>query len=853
MTTLPIDEVVPSIVESLGRHPTLVLEAPPGAGKTTRVPWALLGSQSVGEVVVTEPRRLAARMAAQRVAHERSVKLGALVGYRVRFEELVSRATRLVYMTEGVLLRRLMTDPELRGVASVVLDEFHERHLETDLLLSLLSRLQKGARPDLRIVVMSATLEAEPVAAFLDDCPRIRSEGRVFPVEIEHLDAPDERPLEKQVVSAVRKLTLAEASGDVLVFLPGAAEIRKAQQALETLAGEHRLLVVPLHGDLPVQEQARAIEPQVQRKVVLSTNVAESSVTIEGITGVVDSGLARVAGHSPWTGLPTLETARISRASAVQRAGRAGRTRPGRVLRLYTRGDFQSRVEHDLPEVARADLTDAWLLLHGSGIEDPSRMAWLTPPPAARAQAARELLTRLHALDDAGHLTSIGRRMLELPLHPRLSRVFVEGERRGVAGEAAILCGLLGERDPRLAQRSSFGSRRGPSDTATGPSDLLELLDVYELARALSFDAQRLRQHDLDARTLAAVKRAAEQLARLTRPVAVDNSEDLETSLLICILSGFVDRVARRKRPGSDELTLQTGQSARLSPESVVRNDELLLAVDVEERRNKSMGDIQVRLASRVRPEWLLDLYPEALTLTEELAFDSERQRVERSSRLAFGAVVLEESRGAASPSAETTRVLCEAISSRGREEFLASTELSETLERVALVARRYPKLGLPAVSLDDAKGLLFPLCEGLVSFEEVRRLDLVAELLSRLTPEQRRELDRAAPESIRLPSGRSARIHYEAGKPPWLESRLQDFFGLKEGPKLCAGSIDVTLHLLAPNGRAVQVTSDLPGFWERHYPTVRRELMRRYPRHAWPEDAKSAPPIQPRPRRGDG
>jgi ATP-dependent helicase HrpB len=856
MQALPIDPLLPELCARLSERRCAVLEAPPGAGKTTRVPMALLeaGLAGDGEVLVAEPRRLAARMAAHRVASERGERLGERVGYRVRFEEVAGPRTRLFYVTEGVLLRRLLVDPKLSGVGTVVLDEFHERHLETDLLLSLLAELKKTTRPELSLLVMSATLDAEPVAAFLGDCPRLRSEGRMFPVEIEHLTEPDQRPLEKQVVSAVRRLLDLEPAGHVLVFLPGAGEIRRAQAALAPLASERRLCVVPLHGDLPIAEQARAIEPSRERKVVLSTNVAESSVTIDGVTGVVDSGLARVAEHSPWTGLPSLVTAKVSRSSAVQRAGRAGRTAPGRVLRLYTKGDFLARVEHDAPELLRADLAEALLTLHGAGIAAPDALAWLSPPPPARVAAAEELLSMLGALDEKRGLTEVGRRMLELPLHPRLARVLVEGTRRGVGETAALIAALLGERDLRLSSRTDFGGGRSAADTATGPSDVLELVDAFELARSLDFQPQRLRSHGLEPRSVEAVGRAARQLSRLIRrqPSQGPDDGDTERALLIAVLTGFADRVARRRKPQGLELILSNGKSARLSASSVVRNEELLVAVDVEERSGRNAAsEGAVRLASAIRADWLLELYPDRIQLTDELGWNAQAERVENSSRMAYGAVVLEESRSASRPSPQASAVLAAAVVDFGAQEFLKSDALGLLRERLLLVAQHYPSSGVSPLDENSLKARVLALCEGAVSFAELRVLDVAATLAANLSSAERRLLDEAVPERVRLPGGRSVEVHYEPGKPPFIESRLQDFFGMADGPKLCGGRLPVTLHLLAPNARAVQVTSDLAGFWQRHYPAIRRELMRRYPRHSWPEDGRHAEPPPPRaPRR---
>jgi ATP-dependent helicase HrpB len=435
---------LPELVATLRDGNRLVLEAPPGAGKTTAAAPAALPVVA-GEILVLEPRRLAARLAARRVADELGEAIGGTVGYQVRFEDVGGPRTRLRYVTEAILLRRLLVDPRLGGVGAVFLDEFHERHLAGDLALALLARLQRGARPDLRLAVMSATLDAAPVVAFLGGCPRLSSEGRAFPVDVEHLAQPDTRPLEEQVASAVRRLAAEKLDGDVLVFLPGAAEIARAHGACARIPG---LELATLHGDLPPAEQDRAVTPGPRPKVILSTNVAESSVTIPGVVAVVDSGLARVAAHDPWSGLPTLRVTRISRASATQRAGRAGRTRPGRCLRLYTKHDFETRALHDAPEVRRADLAEAALLLHALGERDLAAFGWFEAPDAAALAAASALLDRLGAVHD-GAPTPLGERLLKFPLHPRLGRLLVEAEGRGAGGDGALICALLGERDRR--------------------------------------------------------------------------------------------------------------------------------------------------------------------------------------------------------------------------------------------------------------------------------------------------------------------------------------------------------------------------------------------------------------------
>jgi len=851
LTPLPIDAVLPEIRSALATGAPLVLEAPPGAGKTTRVPWAIHEAFPEGEVIVAEPRRLAARLTAARVASERGQRLGDTVGYSVRFEEVSGPKTRIRYVTEGVLLRRLLAQPELPGVGQVVLDEFHERSLLTDLLLVLLERL-RVRRPGLGLTVMSATLDAEPVATLLG-ATRVRSEGRTFPLSIEHLPAIDDRPLDKQIVSAVRTAT-SEDSGDVLVFLPGSGDIRRALGALEPLAAERNLLVLPLHGDLPIAEQARAVEPAARRKVVLSTNVAETSVTIDGVTTVIDSGLARLASHSPWSGLPTLTTVKISRASAIQRAGRAGRTREGRVLRLYTKGDFESRREHELPEIARADLSEALLALAGAGISDPRGLRWLTPPPDAALSAAQDLLQWLGATTLQGDISPLGKRLLELPLHPRLARIVARGEELGVASEASLAAALLSERDIRSDARLRMSPGVQRDLGVSGPCDVLELMSRFAEAEAVNFRPDGVKRAGLDVRTVQSVATTYRKLSASTKKRAPrpDSPDEQDAAVRRSILSGFPERVGKRRRAGQPDIVLSQGGSAKLSPSSVVHEGELLVAVAADEQSQGGRAQGAVRLATSIEANWLLEDFGSRIEMKDELVWNADAERVERREGMAFGALLLDEERGVAPASAEASRLLFEAAKSRGLFHSLSSEGWAGLVARLALLREHFPEAGLPEVtgSLDDAAAER--LCQHRVSFAQLRELDPARELRQSLGSNAERLLASETPESLRLPGGKNAEIHYEAGKPPWLESRLQDFFGMKQGPRVCRGKVALTLHLLAPNGRAQQVTSDLSGFWERHYPTVRRELMRKYPRHPWPEDGATAtPPVwQPRPPR---
>jgi len=795
---LPINGVLPQIVETLRCTPNLVIEAPPGAGKTTRVPSALLAS-GFREVLVLEPRRIAARMAARRVAAEMGESVGETIGYQVRFEQFAGPKTRLRFLTEGVLTRRLLTDPELRGVDAVVLDEFHERHLEGDLALALLRRLQAVRRPDLRLIVMSATLDAGPIAAYLGGAPVIRSQGRLYPLDIEHTPHSADAQ-ETQIVSALEKLLKAGIDGDVLVFLPGAAEIRRAQRAAEAVARRFGYIVCPLHGDLPPAEQDVAVTRGPQPKVILSTNVAESSITIEGVRAVIDAGTARVARDSAWTGLPLVEVKRISRASATQRAGRAGRTGAGRVIRLYSEHDFASRPERDEPEILRRELAQLCLDLHACGVCDPFELPWLDAPPVAAVKAAEELLHELGALDKIGQITATGGRMAQLPLHPRLSRLAFAANEFGAGEEGCLAAAVL-----------SSGERLSGPPPAHGDSDLTVLMER-------SAREGRIRQTE-------------QQIRRMVKPGRAGHQEH---ALQKAVLQAFPDRVARRRR--GNELLLAQGGGALLAESSAVQKAEFLVAVDIEERPERGLP--LVRIASAIEPDWLLDFFPGRVSEMDTLEWNRQAERVEASSAIRFGEITIAESRATPPGGEACAALLAQKAIEAGLERLVDQEALQRFRARLAFASAQGV---LPAVAEEHFKAAVRSLAFGLRSFAQLRDAlsagALAAAVLEHLQPGARRRLDEAAPDRIQLPSGRSARVEYATGQTPWVASRLQDFFGQRETPRIAGGRVPLVVHLLAPNRRPVQTTTDLAGFWERLYPQIRRELMRRYPRHAWPED----------------
>ncbi len=600
---LPIESLLPEIAESLRRSSRLVLRAPPGAGKTTRVPAMLLdvGLSHGKQIVVLEPRRIAARAAAEFVARARDGVAGGEVGYRVRFEQKGGRSTRLWFVTEGVFSRGLARDPYLEEVGLVVLDEFHERHLQGDVALGVVRELQESVRPDLKLVVMSATLDTAKVAVFLAGAPVLTSEGRAHPVEIEHAREPSRARLSARVAAALARELRSAPRGDVLVFLPGAAAIRETAEAIATLAAEHAADVVLLHGNLPLDVQRRAIEQGPRRKVVLSTNVAETALTIEGVTTVIDSGLAREARFDSRHGVNRLEEVRISRAAAEQRAGRAGRTGPGRCVRLWTAAEHAERKERELPEVLRLDLSAVALELRAWGVRDLGAFPWLDPPRDGALERAERLLGLLGAVDGAGAITETGRRMLDVPAPPRLARMLLEADRHGVAEDGALVAALASERDILLERRALARGEGGL--WAAGRSDLALRLELFREAERSAFEPPRCRAIGLDAAAVRTVDRARRQLAaglgrrRGTRPSGDGDA------LLRCVLAGFPDRVARRRQTGSRRAVMVGGGGVVLDPSSVVRDAELFVAVDLEGAARGEHAEARVRLASAVEQD----------------------------------------------------------------------------------------------------------------------------------------------------------------------------------------------------------------------------------------------------------
>ncbi len=839
---LPIDSVIPELLAALAEHPAVVLVAEPGAGKTTRVPVALEqfldATPPRRRVLISEPRRVAARLAAARVSEELAVPLGERVGYSVRFERKASSRTSLLFQTEGVLLRELLQPRSFVDVKAVILDEFHERHLETDLLLALLR--ERIATGEMRLVIMSATLDEKEVSAFLDNCPVVRSRGRAHPLTIRYDDSLADRPLERSVAAAVRTELQTRPTGNVLVFLPGTRAITNTRNALGGTVGNVEL--VPLHGQLTLEEQRRALAPSTERKVVLATNLAESSVTVAGVSSVVDSGLEHRAFDSPWGGQRRLELVPISRHSADQRAGRAGRLGPGHVVRLYSEADYRRRQEADAPEVCRLDLT-AFLLDVASAGRSAAELRWLTPPPAAALQRAETLLAALGALEE-GRITPLGRRMQALPIPPRPARVALQLATQGRPALGARAAALLAERDILLPQGSA---------AERGDSDLQVRLDALLEAEAASHPSA-WRHIGLDGRATRDVLKLVQQLDRqltslppttLPTPIAwADDDDSDEVALRKALLVAYRDRVAQRRKTQRRDFTLCDGIGGRQDDGSVVFDASLAIALESHQQSNS--GQLWLTSLSAIEADWLLESAQGGIEARDRLEFNREKGRVDHIEQLAFGSIVLEEVRGVAPPGPARTALLLEAARSRQAALFGRTGGTHAVLARLQFFATQtQAALAVPT----DLPALLELGCDDCSSLDELSALNWEQLAVSALSYEQRAQLDEVAPLFIQLPNARRLSVHYEMDKAPWVASRIQDFFGLATGPTLGPRRIPLTLHLLAPNGRAAQVTQDLAGFWERHYPEVRGELRRRYAKHYWPEDGRNAPPAPPRGR----
>jgi ATP-dependent helicase HrpB len=820
-TPLPIDVVLDELSRTLANHNAAVLVAPPGAGKTTRVPLALLDEPWAKnrKIIVLEPRRIAARASAERMAKTIGERVGETVGYRVRFGSKVSRATRIEVVTEGIFSRRILDDPELSGVAAVLFDEFHERSLDADLGLALARDAQTGLREELRLLVMSATLDGARVAKLLGEAPVIASEGRAFPVETRYLGRKPDAPLERQMADAIASSLRADP-GSVLAFLPGAAEIRRTQNFLAERVQDAGIEIVPLFGALEASVQDRAIAPapKGRRKVVLATSIAETSLTIEGVRIVVDSGLSRVPRYEPDIGLTRLETARASRAAVDQRRGRAGRTEPGICYRLWDEPQTASLAAHTQPEILSADLSSLVLDLAQWGVSDPATLAFLDSPPTPALKEAKSLLTELGALDGDGRITAEGKSLRALALPPRLARMIVDSQRLGAGEEAADIAAVLTE--------------RGLGGDSV---DLDHRLDQFRRDRS---------QRASSARALA--QRWASQVAVTEGQPKEDTKADTSPSTGVILAFAFPDRVARNR--GNGGFVLANGRGAAVEQTSALARAPYIAVAEL----TGTAAQGRILLAAPITPAEIEQHFADQIESAIEISFDRGALALRARRRKTLHAITLSESPLALSASAETARIFADGLIAAGFDKLPWSKAAKQWRDRVMFLRKAQGEIqgeSWPDLS-DDAliarrEDWLVPALYDKLSLKDVSAGDLSEALATLLPWEFRSRLEREAPTHFEAPTGTQLPIDYEAEQGPTIAVRLQELFGLNIHPSIAKGAVPLVLELLSPAHRPVQVTRDLPGFWRGSYAAVRSDLRGRYPRHPWPEDPANAPPTR--------
>lgn len=836
MQQLPIDSLREKIVDSLRRENRLILKMPPGTGKSTRLPQFLADDlpEFPGKILVLEPRRLAARLLARRVAWERNGTMGGEVGYRIRFDTCAGPETRIEFLTEGILLRRLANGDSLEGVAAVVFDEFHERNLYTDLSLAGVLRLQREQRPALRVVVMSATLEADKLAKYLAPAPVVEGQGEVHPVEKRYLKHSPSRgePVWETAADAAERLP---DDGDVLIFMPGKYEIDRTLRALQER--NRSWAVFGLHGGLSSADQDAVLQPGRGRRVVVATNVAETSITVEGVRHVIDSGLARVARHDPRRGMEMLLVERISQASADQRAGRAGRTAPGICIRLWTELEQGRLPSHDTPEIHRVDLAETVLLLKQMGVGDPDEFPWFEPPRPEQLAAAVEMLTDLGAIEtDNGGITPLGSQMARFPLPPRYSRLLLAAEKRGWVEAAAWVAALMQARPLFRGQKNRREAElREDLLGETPESDFLQLHRAFQFAEAKRFDPRACGKLGIDAGAARQIRAQQDQLLELARRMGLkaEKRNPSPGDLQRILLEGFSDRLARRIDGGTLRCQVVHGRRGVLDRNSQVRKSPLLVAAEITEVEGRER-EVRLGMATAVEEEWLAEDFPAEFREERVTRLDAQAKRVVQTSRRWFRDLLLEEKAGGEPDLDQAAGLLAEEVLAGNCPLKAWDDAVRQWIARLNFAARSCPEQEFPAIGAEEEELLLQQICRGATSFREVRDRPVWPVLRQWLSAGQNDLLDRWFPERLALPSGRKARLRYSDQGPPVLSARIQELFDLRSTPALAGGRVSLVLEILAPNHRPVQVTSDLAGFWRETYPTLKSELSRRYPKHEW-------------------
>lgn len=802
--TLPVDSFIASIQAALGKHNNLVITAAPGAGKTTRVPPALL-SITDKKILVLEPRRLAAVAASQRIAEENNWNWGQEVGYQVRFENQISPETRLIFLTEALLTRKMLKDPELKDIGIVILDEFHERSLHVDLAIGLLRELQQMSRPDLKIIVMSATLDAQMLSKFLDGCPIVNVPGKLYDMNFENIKEAQllktDRTFIERVTEQVKKFASKERH--TLVFLPGRGEIERCKEALSEWAQSQQRQLLSLHGQLSLKEQREVLQPSSIKKVILTTNIAESSLTVDQVDTVIDSGLARIQTLHPRTGFEQLSLSRISKASATQRAGRSARQYPGRVLQMWSSLDVRSMPDFESAEIQRSDLTETLLLLSQLGVRDFQNFSWIESPTALQIQRALRQLQNWDLLDSDNKITSLGEKVSRLPLHPRLGRLLLAAQDLGA--------GLLGCEVVALLQDKDI--LRGTPNHDSRENDLIPRLELYRK----------------NTQAFPNIKKATEQLRQLLTTIGSSSDLNLIPQFL---LHAYKDRLCHRRRPGENFGIMLEGRGVKLSDNSCVKKAEFFFALDLMD--GITAADTSVSLACAIDRTWIEREFKNEIQSKTEIIFDEQAQKLTRQECRYLQQMPLENPRPLPLTTEQIQQFLPQIVLSRWETVKNKNEDLKNWLIRYNYYVQQK---NLPALSPPLLQLVIEQACYNEKSFEAVAAKDFVSLLEMNSEEKTIKDFHRECPARLQVPSGKIFQLQYFEDKNPLLEVRLQEVFGWKNTPTVLNGKIPVTLSLLGPNYRPVQVTQDLESFWKKGYIEVRKELRARYPKHKWPED----------------
>jgi ATP-dependent helicase HrpB len=838
---LPIDALQDDLVAACGRVRRLVLRAPTGSGKSTRIPQMLLDLGLVrGQIVVLQPRRIAARLLAARIAQERNVRLGGEVGYQIRFERVESAQTRIKFVTEALLLRQMASDPELKGVGAVIFDEFHERNLHSDVALALARRLQETHRPDLLVMAMSATLDTEGVAKWLGAAETLAADGRTYPVQVEytHLPRNSTRPIWDAAAEQVRRVLREEAEGDILVFMPGSYEIMRTIGAVRNLPESGGVEVLPLYGELPPEEQDRAVKPSPGRKVIVATNVAETSLTIPGVRAVVDAGLARIARFDPHRGIDTLLVEPVSQASAEQRAGRAGRTGPGRCIRLWSQTDHESRPVREIPEIKRVDLSETILLLLASGWGEAAGFPWYEKPEEKALQRALSVLADLGAVDAAGRLTGLGRRMSVFPAHPRYARMLLAAGELDCVFEVCRIAGLAQGRDILFRKVDDRTENARDSVEQEDGSDFFPRLALLQRAIDLKFDADACDRFGVHGQAARQADQAARQFLRLAEGQGLPVSERIADPAAVrrCLLLGFSDRLAVRLDAGTLRCALVHGRTGELRRESSIRHAKLLVAAEVDEIQARGGVTTYLSLATAVEEAWLQELFPAEFSTVHQVRYDASQRRVVTRSERRFRDLVLEAKERDDAPSDAASRILAEEVAAGRLELEKWDAPVDAWIRRVNFLARHCPELGIPLFDEDARRMVIEEICAGAVAYRDIRERPVFGVVRGWLTHEQAMALESYCPEKIILPRKKHpARIEYTADGQAEIEATVQELYDFP-GSKLrvCQGKVPMVVCIQSPARRTQQRTTDLDAFWKGSYEGVKKELRGRYPKHEW-------------------